>query len=133
MLDQDGNLVTDSSQIQNIALETYRNRLKNRNMKEEFINIQKEKEELCAKRIESAKKNKTDPWNMADLEAVLVNLKKNKSRDPLGYANEIFRSEVAGSDLKIAILKLMNKIKDTQVFPEALEMCNISSIWKRQQ
>ena len=133
MLDQDGNLVTDSSQIQNIALETYRNRLKNRNMKEEFINIQKEKEELCAKRIESAKKNKTDPWNMADLEAVLVNLKKNKSRDPLGYANEIFRSEVAGSDLKIAILKLMNKIKETQVFPEALEMCNISSIWKRKQ
>ena len=68
---------------------------------------------------------------MDDLEAVLNQLKKNKSRDPLGYANEIFRPEVAGIDLKTAILNLMNKIKETQVFPEALEMCNISSIWKR--
>ena len=62
---------------------------------------------------------------------MLNHLKKNKSRDPFGYANEIFRSDVAGDDLKKALLNLMNKIKETQVFPEALETCNISSIWKK--
>ena len=68
---------------------------------------------------------------MDDLDVVLKHLKKNKSRDPLGYANEIFRPEVAGDDLKQAILCLMNKIKEDQIYPEALEMCDISSIWKR--
>ena len=39
--------------------------------------------------------------------------------------------EAAGDDLKNAILKMMNKIKEEQVFTESLELCNISSIWKK--
>ena len=68
---------------------------------------------------------------MDQLEKVLKNLKMNKSRDPSGYANEIFHSEVAGGDLKLAILKMMNRIKDEQKYPTALELCDISSIYKR--
>ena len=68
---------------------------------------------------------------MKDLELVLKHLKKQKSRDPLGLANDIFRPEVAGDDLKEAILKMMNKIKSEQCYPKCLEPCNISSIWKR--
>ena len=68
---------------------------------------------------------------MKDLDIVLKNLKKQKSRDPYGLANDIFRPEVAGDDLKEAILKLMNKIKKEQIYPRCLELCNISSIWKR--
>jgi hypothetical protein len=47
-------------------------------------------------------------------------LKKLKARDPLGLVNHIFLPEVAGDDLKIAILKLMNKIKEEQIYPECL-------------
>ena len=54
-----------------------------------------------------------------------------KSRDPYGLANELFMPGVAGDDLKLAILKLMNKIKEEQKYPQCLELCNISSIWKR--
>ena len=68
---------------------------------------------------------------MKDLEKVLKNLKNQKSRDPYGLANDIFRPEVAGDDLMGAILKLMNKIKEEQTYPRCLELCNISSIWKR--
>ena len=68
---------------------------------------------------------------MHDLEKVLKQLKMNKSRDPLGYCNELFSQEVAGDDLKLAILKLMNKIKEKQVYPERIKLCNISSIWKK--
>ena len=47
-----------------------------------------------------------------------------------GYANELFKSEVTGKDIKIAILKLMNKIKDQQVIPKSMQICNIPSIYK---
>ena len=67
---------------------------------------------------------------MGDLEKVLKSLKKQKSRDPYGLANDIFRPGVAGDDLKLAVLKMMNMIKDQQRYPECLELCNISSIWK---
>ena len=95
----------------------------------EYLKIAKEK--LCQKRLEVARNNKTPEWNMKDLEKVLKQLKTNKSRDPLGLCNELFRPEVAGDDLKLAVLKLMNKIKDEQVYPDCMQLCNISSIWKR--
>ena len=68
---------------------------------------------------------------MKHLEIVLKKLKKNKSRDPLGLCNELFRPEVAGDNLKKVILKLMNRIKQDQIYPECLQLCNISSIWKK--
>ena len=67
---------------------------------------------------------------MDQLDTVLKYLKKNKSRDPLGYANEIFQEGVAGKDLKLAILSLLNRIRREQVYPEALEVYDISSIYK---
>ena len=42
---------------------------------------------------------------MKDLDRVLKGLKKQKSRDPYGLANDLFRPGVAGDDLKLAVLK----------------------------
>ena len=67
---------------------------------------------------------------MTDLEIVLNNMKNNKSRDPNGLVNELFKKETAGEDLKCAILMLMNRVKDEQIYPKCLESCNRSSIWK---
>ena len=39
-------------------------------------------------------------------------------------------NEIAGDDLKKAILCLMNRIKREQKYPKSLEVCNISNIWK---
>ena len=61
---------------------------------------------------------------------MLKYLKKNKSRDPFGYSNDLFRIDVAGDNLKDAILILMNRIKEEQVYPEVLEDCDITSIYK---
>ena len=61
---------------------------------------------------------------------MLKKLKNNKSRDPLGLANELFKPTNAGSDLKKAVLLLMNQIKSTQVFPDVLKYCNITSLYK---
>ena len=77
-----------------------------------------------------ASKKKTPDWTMEQLETVLNYLKKNKSRDPFGYANDLFQVEVAGDDLKKAVLMLLNRSKKEQIYPEVLEDCDISSIYK---
>ena len=53
-----------------------------------------------------------------------------KSYDPSGLANEIFRPDVAGKDLVLAITKMMNRIKAEQIYPQCLEMCNVTTLWK---
>ena len=57
-------------------------------------------------------------------------LKKNQSRDPFSLANELFKKDVAGSDLKIAIMKLLNRIIEEHLYPEDLEQYDIPSIYK---
>ena len=131
MLDDNGNLVKDEEKVRELAMNAFKKRLENKPMKEGMEDLKESKEELAKKLMEVAKQNKTPPWKIKDLEKVLKQLKKDKSRDPLGLANEIFRSEVAGDDLKKAILHMMNRIKEEQKYPQALEVCNISSIYKK--
>ena len=68
---------------------------------------------------------------MNDLETVLNTLKKNKSKYPYGFPNELFKPATAGHDLKVALLTLMNRMKTEQIFPEQLEHCTITSIFKK--
>ena len=81
-------------------------------MNEDLKHVQVDKEELYDLLLEIAKHNKSPDWDMTDLDNVLKNLKNNKSRDPLGLANEIFKPNVVGDDLKLAILLMMNQIKN---------------------
>ena len=67
---------------------------------------------------------------MDDLDIVLKNLKPDKSR-VLGYLNEIFKPDIIGSDLKLAIHKLMNQIKKKQLYQDYQELCSITSILKK--
>ena len=43
---------------------------------------------------------KTEPFTQEKVFDVLKKLKNNKSRDSLGFINEIFKPEVAGNDCK---------------------------------
>ena len=133
MKNKDGNLVTNVEQIKDMAVEAYEERLRNRPIKEGLEDMKEAKESLAEKLLERAKKKKTPPWKMKQLDKVLDGLEKNKSKDPDGFANELFKKEAAGEDLKVAILLLMNRIKDEQIYPKCLELCNISSIWKMKE
>ena len=124
------NLLTSEEKIEEAAVNVYKERLQNRPMVHTLKHIKDAKQLLCEKLLKVAESRKTPAWTMKDLDKVLKNLKKQKSRDPHGLANDLFRPEVAGDDLKLAILKMMNKIKDDQKYPKCLELCNISSIWK---
>ena len=110
MLDRNGVLQTDEDSIKEESVEAYKYRLRNREIKPELKELQQIKEGLFKQRIKESKLNKTTDWTMSELNIVLNHLKKDASRDPNGYANEIFTPEVACKDLKIALLVLMNKI-----------------------
>ena len=131
MCDSSGNKLTSSGDLKEHILNHYKKVLSNRPINKKHEELQKDKEDLCNKRIEEAKLNKSDPWKMEDLEKVLKYLKKKKSRDPNDLSNELFHYETAGADMKIAILHIMNKIKDDLEIPKALEKCNITSIHKK--
>ena len=105
MVDADGNLATTTKKIEEIAVDVYKKRLENRPIKEGLENLQRDKERLCMERLKSARKEKTAPWTIDDLEKVLSYLKKNKSRDPLGCANDIFASRSSGERLEVCHLE----------------------------
>ena len=53
-------------------------------------------------------------------------LKTKTSCDPHGYTHDLINDDVAGEDLNIVILKMMNPIKSEQIYPKALEDVDIS-------
>ena len=61
----------------------------------------------------------------------IKDLDKGKARDVLGYEHKLFKDNVAGSDLKLALLKLMNHIRKGHNFLEALQECKITSLYKQ--
>ena len=87
--DCDGKLVTSHQQLKELYLNTFLHRLRSRPMKKEYLRFLKEK--LWSKRLEYSKRKKTKDWKMESLDKVLKSLKNNKSRDPHGFVNEIFK------------------------------------------
>ena len=130
MLDKQGNIVTEREAIENIVLNKYEERLRSLEIKPELSMHKVQREELCNKRLEEAQRNETPDWTMSELETVIKQLKNNKSKDPLDLPNEIFKPENIGTDLKLAVLCLMNQIKTQQKIPSSLKYCNITSIYK---
>ena len=80
--------------------------------------------------LEECKSRKSAPWQMTELDKVLKNLKNNKTRDPIGLINEIFKPGCIGEGLKQAVLSLLNQSKDCYELAEIMKMANITSIWK---
>ena len=117
MMDGDGNLATSSEKIKEIALKSYIKRLEHRPMKEDLQELKSLKEKLFKLKMKQAQNIKTEPWSKNKIINILKKLKTGKSRDPMGFANEIFHPTVAGDDLINAIVILMNRIKD----PEMME------------
>ena len=73
-------------------------------------------------------KKKSPDWTMKDLEVVLKNLKRNKSRDFEGYLNEIFKLDVIGDDLKESLILMFNMLKKKQLIAIFMNFCNITTV-----
>ena len=62
-------------------------------------------------KLKLAEDNTTSPWTMDDLETALKDLKPNKSRDPEGLVNELFKKDSIGEDLKLSLLLMFYRLK----------------------
>ena len=126
-----GNLLTGIEEIQKRAIDVYSERLKGNQIQNHLRKNEFLKEKLCDERLNITKNVKSEPWTEHELEKVLKFLENKKSRDPLDFCNELFKPENCGKDLKLALLRFMNKIKKQQKIPNALRLANISSLLKK--
>ena len=56
---------------------------------------------------------------------VMKHIKKDKARDPLGWANGIFILKNAGEDLIQSLTLMMNRVKQTQIIPSLRDVTPI--------
>ena len=99
-------------------------------MKEDFEEMKSLKMLLFNLRKQLCENRKSEPWNMKQLEAAIKELKKDKSRDPNGWINEIFMEGIAGNDLKVSMLFLFNRIKLENDFPGFIRKADVATLYK---
>ena len=129
-INEDGILVTAPNLLRDLYLRTYKHRLRQRQMKIEYYDMFFLKTELWNSRMIELTNAKSEPWSMKKLIKVLKSLKNNKTMDPNGMINEIFKPEIAGKDLILGLLDLFNNIKENLLVPDFMNMQNITSIYK---
>ena len=61
--------------------------------------------------LKLAEETTSAPQDMNDLDKAFANLKNNNSRDHAGYVNELFKSEMIGSDLKKSLWLMFDELK----------------------
>ena len=127
-LDTNGNLISDLRNLEALYLETYVQRLKPNKMDDELENLENLKEYLFKLRYALAKTSKSPNWTLDKLEDALKTFKNNKARDAHGHIYELFKH--GGKNLKLSVLKFFNLVKSQQVYPEILQISNISSFYK---
>ena len=103
-VDSSGQLITSPNLLKDLYLRTYSERLSHRLMKTQYEDILEMKTELWQMVLETCKSVKSEQWKMPEMEKVLKNLKTNKTRDPIGLINELFKPGCAGEGLKQAVL-----------------------------
>ena len=130
-VDASGQIITSPNLLKDLYLHTYQDRLSHRVMKPEYEDIFEMKSELWGNLLEACKSRTSQPWEMSDLDKVLKKLKTNKTRDPIGLINEIFKPGCIGAGLKQAVLSLLNQSKLSNELAEVMQLSNITSIWKR--
>ena len=125
-----GKLVTSSEEIKTLLHKEYTERLRPRSMHPDLKHLKELKIKAFEIKLEDAKKKKSPDWTMHDLEKVLRDINRNKSRDPDGINRSIFHLDIIGDNLKESLLILFNKIKNEGQVPKFMKNTHISTIPK---
>ena len=101
-----------------VTLDHFTHRMRKRHVKKEVEYIKDLNEQLFQKRLREAKHKKSPPFEKSELDRLLKSLKTGKSKDQDEYISELFKEGVVGIDLKVSLLKMMNRMKTKIVVPE---------------
>ena len=126
-----GILITESNQLKQLLAREYKERLRERPIRPDLENIIFRKNKIFEAKLKFASENKSKQWDMNDLEKALKDLKNNRSRDPEGLINEIFKKNVIGDDLKDSLLIMFNRLKQEQIVPHFMKVANITTVPKK--
>ena len=126
-----GKIISEPKKLKKLLAKEYKIRLRTRPIRPDFKELEIRKNRIFQLKLELASQNKSKPWTMPDLEKALRCLKMNRSRDPDGLINEIFKNDIIGEDLKNSLLSMFNKIKYQQQIPMFMKNANITTIPKR--
>ena len=99
-------------------------------MRMDLMTVENRRKQIFDLKMKLSKRVKSKPWSENDLELALRDLKNNKSRDFQGYANEVFKNETIGSDLKKSLLIMFNNLKKESLIPQFMNHANVTTVPK---
>ena len=129
--DHNGKIVTAPSELKKLFAKEYKERLRTRPVRPDLKLLEEKKRRIFKMKMKLASTRPTSLWTMSDLERALKDLKTNKSRDPEGFINELFKLNVIGQDLKRSLLGMFNGLKTEQVIPLFMNHANVTTVPKR--
>ena len=126
-----GKIISEPNKLKQLLAKEYKFRLRARPSRPDLNNLKNRKKKIFQFKLKIASENKSRLWTQSDLDEALKSLKTNRSRDPEGMVNEIFKQKVVGSDLKSSLLIMFNKLKEEQKIPPFMSNANITTIPKK--
>ena len=128
--DHKGRIVSAPNELKRLYAKEFKERLRTRKMRPDLKHLEKRKKRIFLMKLKLAGSTTSAPWNMFDLDRALRDLKNNRSRDPDGFLNEIFKKDIIGTNLKHSFLIMFNKIKQNQLIPHFMNHTNITTVPK---
>ena len=129
--DHNGRIVSAPNDLKKLLAKEYKERLRTRPVRPDLDLLEERKRRIFKMKIKLSKSRPSSVWTMKDLENALKDLKNNKSRDPEGLINELFKTNVIGEDLKRSLLLMFNNIKTEQKIPIFMNHANVTTIPKK--
>ena len=129
--DHSGKIISESEELKKLLSKEYKERLRTRPLRPDFRHLDRRRRRIFKMKMKIAEATSSKLWTMSDLEAALRDLKTDKSRDPEGLINEIFKKDIIGEDLKLSLLFMFNKIKQNKLIPFFVNLANITTVPKR--
>ena len=127
----DGKELSKESEIVEALKNEVKCRLRDRDTRTDMKDLNEIQEEILEEILENAENADQREWVEKDIDFVLKRMKSRKARDPLGIVEGILKPQWIGSDLKKALLTLMNLIKKSKTVPKVLRTVNATFIPKK--
>ena len=128
--DLKGQLVSEPEKLKQLYADTYKHRLRHRDIRPEYKQLEGLRNYLFEIRLSLSKTRQSEPWTKPQLIKVLKSLKPGKSCDALGYSNKLFKPGVIGNDLLDSLLVIINRAKFEISIPRPFRLTKITSIYK---
>ena len=125
-----GKIITSQKDIKALIASEYKNRLRTRPIRNDLKMVENRKFDIFKMKMKMACKKKSTEWSQNDLDLALRDLKNNKSRDYEGYANEIFKNGIIGTDMKKSLLMMFNGLKKENIIPQFMNVANVTTVPK---